>query len=151
MESAIFPCLDQGNIFFLKTDSRDSALEIMIDKIDPKFFDGDKKEFLKAILSREELVSTGVGLGCAIPHAKLHGIKDFFLAIGIIAGDGIDWKSIDRVPVKLIFMIGGPNQEANKYLKILSALTEAIRHVEFRAKLLSCQRPQEVIKLFEHI
>ena len=67
-------------------------------------------EFEEAILSREELVSTGIGLGISIPHAKMNSIEKFFVILGICK-NGLDWDSVDRKPVRAVFMIGGPEAE----------------------------------------
>lgn len=151
LETTTFPHLDETCIHFIQVNSRNAALESIILSEKNPSFDAIAKPFLQAILAREELVSTGIGLGCAIPHAKLPEIEDFFLNIGIIQGPGVDWKSIDHIPVKLIFMIGGPANEPNRYLKILSSLTEAIRSEEFRREILTCQNAKDVLKLFERI
>jgi PTS system nitrogen regulatory IIA component len=151
VEPIIFPYLSEESVHFIKASSRNSALEMMVKEAPHGILVGKEEQFLAAIFSREELVSTGIGLSCAIPHAKLPEFDDFFLNIGIIQGAGIEWKSIDQVPVRLIFMIGGPINEPNRYLKILSAITEAIRSDEFRSRLLSCHSAKEVLKLFERI
>ena len=62
---------------------------------------------------------TGIGIGVAIPHAKLEGYSDFFIAIGVQKKKGIDWNALDGSDVKLIFMIGGPENKQTEYLKIL--------------------------------
>ncbi|NBO24035.1 MAG: PTS sugar transporter subunit IIA [Chlamydiae bacterium] len=151
IETSIFAAVDEKSIHFIPSCSRNVALEVMVTTQNHEKILGKEGNFLKAILAREELVSTGIGFACAIPHAKLHDIDDFFIKIGIVQGAGIDWKSVDRTPVKLIFMIGGPAIEPNRYLKILSTITEAIRKEEFRKELLSCVTAKEVLKLFERI
>ena len=72
-------------------------------------------------VKREKIVSTGIGMGVAIPHAKLPSFDRFFLAVGLQkVKDGIDWDALDGAPVRLIFMIGGPANQQTDYLKILS-------------------------------
>ncbi len=65
----------------------------------------DKEKFLFSILERERIVSTGIGIGVAIPHAKISGNAGFFVAIGIQKKGGIDWNALDGSLVHLIFMI----------------------------------------------
>lgn len=150
-EPIIFPYLRESSVLFLDAISRDEALNEMVKELKDSQIIEQGEPFLSALFARETLVSTGIGLGCAIPHAKLPNIQDFFISIGIIKSGGVDWKSIDRAPVKLIFLIGGPTHEPNRYLKMLSALTEAIRSEDFRREMMSCHQPKEVLKLFERI
>jgi PTS system nitrogen regulatory IIA component len=150
-DAVVFPLLQQESVLFLKGQSRDEILLEMVNHLKAQGHLADQEAFLKATLAREELVSTGVGLGCAIPHAKLSFLKDFFVCIALIKNPGVDWKAIDKVPVRLVFLIGGPTNEPNRYLKILSAITQAIRSESFRQDLLYCKTAQEVLKLFEPI
>ena len=150
-DAVVFPLLQQESILFLQGSSRDDILREMVDHLQSQGQLVETEAFLKATLAREDLVSTGVGLGCAIPHAKLPHLKDFFVSIALIKNPGVDWKAIDRIPVRLVFLIGGPSNEPNRYLKILSAITQAIRSETFRQDLLYAKTAQEVLKLFEPI
>jgi PTS system nitrogen regulatory IIA component len=87
-------------------------------------------------------------MGVAIPHAKLTELNDFFIVIGIQSKKGLDWNALDKAPVRLIFMIGGPEDRQTEYLQILSLLTSAIRDVELRKKLLNARSSKEALELF---
>jgi PTS system nitrogen regulatory IIA component len=138
-------------IHFLKVKSRDDAIKALIKSLKNNEVLNDTSAFLTAILAREKLVSTAIGLGIAIPHAKQEDLEDFFITVGIVEQPGIEWDSIDGLPVRLIFLIGGPANDQTRYLKILSLLTEAIRSESFRNDLLLSHHPMDVIKLFERI
>ena len=71
-------------------------------------------------------------MGVAVPHAKMDNFTDFFIAVGIQKQKGLDWNALDKAPVRLIFMIGGPEDKQSEYLQILSLLTSAIKDVELR-------------------
>jgi len=146
---AISSYLNKDLILFLQAKDREDALNQMIDALNAagKLF--DKEAFKRAIFQREKVVSTGIGMGVALPHAKLEGYKDFFLAIGLQKEDGLEWDALDGSRVKLIFMIGGPENQQTEYLKILSKLTMAIKDEERRRKLIKCSTPDEVIALFQ--
>ncbi|MBM3207187.1 MAG: PTS sugar transporter subunit IIA [Chlamydiae bacterium] len=141
--------LDSRLIVFLDEPKRDNAIEVLINELEKVGKLKDKKTFYNAILDREKIVSTGIGIGIAIPHAKLEGYDDFFIAVGIQKKKGINWNSLDGSEVKLIFMIGGPDNRQTEYLKILSKLTQAVKDEERRKKLLKCNSPNEVIDLFQ--
>lgn len=139
--------LDSEFVIFLEVNSRDEAIDQLIFVLNQKGVLPEKEFFRKAILERESLVSTGIGMGVAIPHAKINGVTDFFIAIGIQQNKGLDWNALDKAPVRLVFMIGGPNDRQAEYLQILSLLTSAIRDVELRKKLLKAANVQEVLTL----
>ncbi|MBA3722689.1 MAG: PTS sugar transporter subunit IIA [Parachlamydiaceae bacterium] len=126
---------------------RDDALAQLVDIVNAEGKLDNRDAFYKAIIERERIVSTGIGMGVAIPHAKLPGFDQFFIAIGILQKP-VDWDSLDHAPVRLIFMIGGPDDKQTEYLQILSSLTQAIKDEEKRKKILSLQNPKAMIELF---
>ncbi len=140
--------LDEQTVAFLDVADRNEALAAMIDTLSAAGKLQDKETFFQAILERERIVSTGIGMGVAVPHAKLEGYRNFFIAIGIQARQGIEWNALDSAPVHLIFMIGGPSNQQAQYLQILSSLTSAIRNEERHKKLLRVKTPKQVIELF---
>jgi nitrogen PTS system EIIA component len=140
--------LDSRLIAFLSAETRDAALSELVALLGKERRLPDERAFHRAVIDREELVSTGIGMGVAIPHAKLRSLKDFSIAIGIQQKQGIDWQARDNAPVRLIFLIAGPDNRQNEYLQILSLLTHVIRHADFRKRLLNASTPLEVFELF---
>lgn len=142
--------MEANLVTFLDVNTRDDALRTMIDAL----FDAgklhDRESFYAAILDREKIVSTGIGMGVAIPHAKLHTYDDFFISIGILS-KGVDWNALDSSPVRLIFMIGGPDDKQTEYLQILSSLTLAIKDEERRKKVLTLNSKEAIIQLFKAV
>ena len=146
---AIANYLDPNLVLFLSNENRDDALHALTDLINQAGKLKDRDAFFTGVCDREKIVSTGIGLGVAIPHAKLFGYTEFFIAIGIQNNHGIEWNSLDKLPVNLIFMIGGPDDRQTEYLKILSRLTCAIKDEERRRKLVLAKDGTQVIDLFE--
>jgi PTS system nitrogen regulatory IIA component len=147
----IFDYLDSRLIAFLDVETRDKAIEKLVSLLDEEGVLPNTDVFRRAIFYREELVSTGIGMGVAIPHAKLKDLTDFFIVIGIQKKRGLDWNALDKAPVRLIFMIGGPDDRQTEYLQILSLLTSAIRDVDLRKKLLNAESQEEVLELFSEV
>lgn len=143
--------LDEKLITFLNVDTREKALEQLIDLLDSQGKLPNKQAFHRAITYREDLVSTGIGMGIAIPHAKMESIQDFFIAVGIQRQKGIEWNALDKAPVRIIFMIGGPENRQTEYLKILSMLTSAIKDIELKRKLLKVSSVEEAMKVFSQV
>lgn len=144
----IFRTLDPGLVSFLDADTRDEAIDALIDLLESAGKLPDKTLFRNAIFQREKLASTGIGIGIAVPHAKMKNLSEFFIAIGIQKKKGLEWNSLDTAPVRIIFMIGGPEDKQSEYLQILSQLTSAIKNVDLRKSLLKSQSPEQVLRLF---
>ncbi len=140
--------LDPNLVAFLRSTTREEAIHELINVIHATGRLPNKTLFHKAITDREKIVSTGIGMGIAIPHAKMDDVDDFFIAIGIQKKQGLDWKSLDGMPVRIIFMIGGPESKQTEYLQLLSRLTIAIKDENIRRQLLRLNEKEEIIKLF---
>lgn len=140
--------LDEHLVVFLRENSREKVIHRLVDLLSDEGKLSNKQQFLSAILERENIVSTGIGIEVAIPHAKLPGQDTFFIAVGILQGEGVDWQAIDGSLVRIVFMIGGPDNAQSEYLKILSSLTQAIRDEKKRLKLLQSRTAKEVVDIF---
>lgn len=143
----VFDYMNPELVLFLETDHLDETLQQMVHYVYKKLNFKDEEQFLKAIKKREQIVSTGIGMGIAIPHAKLSSLNQFFIVIGILK-KGVDWHSLDQSPVKIVFMIGGPDDKQMEYLQILSNLTHFVKNEEIRKKLLSLKQPSAIVELF---
>ena len=140
--------LDSSCVIFLDASLRNEAIDALINLLDQSGRLFNKTVFRKAVFDREELISTGIGMGVAVPHAKLSGFSDFFIAVGIQQKRGIEWDAIDNSPVRYIFLIGGPDDRQSEYLQILSQLTCAIKEQDLRKTLLHATNSTEVLAAF---
>ncbi len=95
-------------------------------------------------MDRERLLSTGFGLGLAIPHAKLNIIDDSIVGLAIHR-DGVPFDSLDEQPVHILVMILGPDQKQDEYLKVLSRVTAFLK--DQREKILALEDNEEIYKL----
>ena len=138
--------LDPNLVFFLDDTLRDQVLRSMIDRIDQADLLENKKAFLSAIIDREKIVTTGIGMKVAIPHAKLPGHETFFIAIARLKKE-VEWGSLDEVPVRLVFMVGGPDDKQTEYLQILSSLTRTLKNESLRKQLIEAKTTEEIIDL----
>lgn len=137
-------------VAFITATTRDEALHELVHRIKQVGSIDNEETFFKAIIEREKIVSTGIGMGVAIPHAKLPSYDQFFIAIGLLKKP-VEWDALDGAPVRIVFMIGGPDDKQTEYLQILSSLTQAIKNEDIRKKLLTIQEPATMIELFQTI
>ena len=142
--------MDPRLIVILDAGTRDETLRQLVHHIYEAGKLPDEEIFFNAIYEREKIVSTGIGLGVAIPHAKLPSYDQFFIALGVLRKP-VDWHALDGAPVRIVFMIGGPDDKQTEYLQILSSLTHTIKDDERRKKILTIQQPSAMIELFQPI
>ena len=142
--------LDEQLVIFLDAATKEEVLVSLVDLVVQKKELPARDRFYQAIIDREKLVSTAIGLGVAIPHAKLPVYSDFFVGIAILH-KGIDWNAIDDSLVRLVFLIGGPENRQTEYLKILSSLTVAMRDEQVRRRLITATSPQSVVAILRSI
>ena len=133
-------------IIDLDVQSKVSALERLCDTLSscPEVQDSDI--FYRSILKREELSSTGVGMGVGIPHVKIPEVTDYVMAVGR-SFQGIDFQSHDGQPVYLIFLIGASDRQTREFVKILAGLTRLLKSECNRRGLLEASSPVEFIRL----
>jgi fructose PTS system EIIBC or EIIC component len=102
-------------------------------------------EFFKAILRRENLESTGIGQGVAIPHARTSAVKNIAIVFGR-SKTGVDFSSLDGQPSHLIFLIAAPEDKKTEYIMTLARLSKLLRKNDARNKLMNIQSSQEAIE-----
>ncbi|WP_238882221.1 PTS sugar transporter subunit IIA [Clostridium sp. YIM B02551] len=108
-------------------------------------------EFVKSVLMREEEFSTGVGNGIAIPHGKSKAVNEAMIVLGICK-NFIEWDSLDGDPVKIIFMLGVPEENANNiHLKILSNLSRKLMDEDFVRRLKESKTIKSVLEILNEI
>ncbi|MCD6118155.1 PTS sugar transporter subunit IIA [bacterium] len=142
--------LDPLFVTFLEEDDKKSALNTMAALLSKSPKIEDNKAFKKAVFDRENLMSTGIGLGIAIPHVKIDTVSDIVIGIGITK-KGIDWGTIDNKPVRLIFLIAGAEHQHRVYLQILSKIILVLKKKDRREKLLAAKSPEEVLNIFNKL
>ena len=132
----------------LDAENRLAAIRALATAIAGEGLSSQASSLEKAVLHREKLISTGIGLGISIPHARLEICEDFYVAFGI-AKRGVDWNAIDDEPVRLIAMVIGPQDRQRDYLQLLSQLTLFLREDNHRKRLLAANCPAELASVFE--
>ncbi|MCY3974207.1 MAG: PTS sugar transporter subunit IIA [Simkaniaceae bacterium] len=137
--------VEDGVICFPDTRERDEVLGRLVDALYRHGKITDPETVLDTVIRREKIVSTGMGMGIAVPHARLIKSDRFVMAIGIRKQkEGIEWGSPDGIPVRLVFMIVGPARKQTEYLQLLSSLTATVKDEKRRKKLFVAQTLAEI-------
>jgi len=106
----------------------------------------DRDEFLSAVNKREVQGCTAIGRCLAIPHARTKTLKKIIVVMARLLA-GIDFGAEDGEPVRLIFLIGTPEDRAGEYLKVLARLSKLLKENGLRQKLLKAESIAEVLEL----
>jgi PTS system nitrogen regulatory IIA component len=148
MKVSLNDYISLNRILFSNASTKEDVIDelIKISKDDGRV--DDVKSFKKALLKRETIMSTGIGYGVAIPHVKLPSIEEFFITI-CAHKKGVDWESLDNKPAHLIFLIAGPENQQEQYLRILAKLTLVIKNQERRNHLVGYHAKYDVFKEFD--
>jgi fructose-specific phosphotransferase system IIA component len=127
--------------------TKNEIIDGMIDLVasSPKVM--DKEKVRKAIFEREEIMSTGVGNGFAIPHGKTEAVTDIVAAFAV-TGQPIDYQSLDEKPVRLVFLLVGKDNLVGPHIKLLSRISRLMNKEEFRRRLLDLKTPGEILEAF---
>lgn len=107
----------------------------------------NKKDIKEAIFHREELMSTGIGLGIAVPHARIKGIKDLIMAVGICKEGIKDYGTIDNIPVNIVVLIVAGEGQHKTYIKVLSLIVSKLKQSEIREKIIKAANEKELYEI----
>lgn len=124
--------------------SKDEAIEMLIDLHNKAGNITDAEQYKKDILARESLGSTAIGDGIAIPHAKSESVGHAGLA-AITVPEGVDYGAPDGKPSNLIFMIAAP-LDGDLHLEVLSRLMTLLMDMELRKELLDAKDAREFME-----
>ncbi|HEU5186040.1 MAG TPA: PTS sugar transporter subunit IIA [Gemmatimonadaceae bacterium] len=105
---------------------------------------GAVESMLAAVRDREQVLSTGIGGGVAIPHGKTPHIEQLVLAAGV-APRAIDFDALDGQPVQLFFLLVGPESASGAHVKVLSRISRLLRRDRLRTELIAAKTSEEFL------
>ncbi len=108
----------------------------------------DGERFFDALAQRENLESTGIGDGIAIPHARTDAVEDLILVFAR-SPEGVDFSSIDGKPSHLIFLIASPKNKKSEYIMALAKLSRLLRRQPVREQLRNAQDAKEILNIIK--
>ena len=139
--------LSPDRIVFISQTSKHDALVELADVLAtaPQVKDG--AELTQEILKREELMSTAIGRGIAIPHVRLSSVTDLVMAVGVCRQPLEDFQTIDDEKVNLLFMIAAAYNQHSYYLKTISHFSAKLKKNDLRTAMTNASSEQEVYDL----
>lgn len=103
-------------------------------------------EVLGAILERERQFPTGIGYGVAVPHGKTPALASLVVVAGTSPAP-VPYETIDGQPVRLFFLLAGPESAAGAHVKALSRISRLVRREPLRDRLLGARTAEEFYRV----
>ncbi|MCF6334195.1 MAG: PTS sugar transporter subunit IIA [Spirochaetales bacterium] len=132
MVDVVFDC----NLCELEATDKFEAIRELTVKTDSLRSLSGLEQFQENVIRRERNMSTGLGKGVAIAHGQCPEGKKLIIALGI-SRKGIEFNSIDKKPVHILFLIANPPNSQIEYLSFLSKIVGLLRSESFRSSLLN--------------
>jgi fructose PTS system EIIBC or EIIC component len=128
----------------LRGSSKQALLEELVGVLAQAGAVADAGEVLRAVRAREQVLSTGVGSGVAIPHGKCGAVPALAMAAGVTEAP-VDFDALDGQPVTLFFLLVAPDEAAGEHVKALSRISRLVRKEEFRQRLAGARSAEEFL------
>lgn len=130
----------------LQAKDKKSVITELVDLLNDNKLLLDRDVALEAVLVREQTKSTGIGSGIAVPHGKCKAVKELVMAIGI-AGEPIDFESIDGKPVTIVILLVSPVDQTGPHIQALARISRLMLDEPFKQALEKATSAEEVYEL----
>ncbi len=139
--------LSPDRIVFINHSTKHDAIVQLSDVLSTAPQIKNAQELTAEILKREELMSTAIGKGIAIPHVRLSSVTDLVMAVGVCKKPISDYQTIDDEPVNLLFMIAAAYNQHSLYLKTISHFCGKLKQEGLHENIINAKDAQEVFSL----
>jgi len=142
--------LTRPELIFVELPGSDTptVLKAMADGLAARTIVGDADSLYDRLLEREELGSTGLGGGVAIPHCKMKKLDEVIVAVGI-SRRGVDFAADDGQPVRLLFLVVSPEDKPADHLQSLSAISKWVKSPARVEEILEIKDPDAIYQLLK--
>ncbi|MEH6345513.1 MAG: PTS IIA-like nitrogen regulatory protein PtsN [Bermanella sp.] len=126
--------------------SKKRVIQHVADFLADKIIDAQSDDIYERLINREKLGSTGIGEGIAIPHSRLSECEDTLGALFVLESP-VDFDSIDRSPVDIVFVLLVPAEATEQHLQTLSMLAQKFNQESFRDRLRQATSSNELFQI----
>jgi mannitol/fructose-specific phosphotransferase system IIA component (Ntr-type) len=140
--------LSSERIKFLETKNKLLAIEELAGSFEGTDICREVSHLTRILKEREEMMSTGIGFGIAIPHAKVGQVKKLSFAVGI-SPSGIDFDSMDGTLVNLIILVIASDNQSSEYLGLLSKIMKMLRIDGVKDAIIAASSADQVFSIFQ--
>lgn len=131
----------------LRSPHKRGALREMVELMASTGAVSDATRFESLIFSREASMSTGIGLGIAVPHARIENLKSPAVAVGVSPSGISDYESLDDEPVRLVLMIATATGQPEAYSRLLSQAVSILKRESVREDLSLVSAPAQICSI----
>jgi PTS system nitrogen regulatory IIA component len=139
--------LSPERIVFLNFSSKRDVLTTLCENLAVAPQIKNREELLTEIMKRDELMSTAIGRGIAIPHVRLSSVTDLVASVGVSGTDIVDFQTLDDEPVRLVIMIAAAYSQHAYYLQTLSFFSSRLKNPRLRHAIVNTREAAEVYRL----
>jgi PTS system nitrogen regulatory IIA component len=134
-------------ILTLNEDSKESVLKEMVGQIKRRHRFIKEKDLYDRLVQRENLGSTAIGAGVAIPHCKLNSVKEPLVLLAV-SRKGVDFHSIDGNAAHIFFLVVSSQENPSLNLQILAAIAHLVRRAErLQERILAAESPVAILAI----
>ncbi len=139
--------LSEDRVAFIEASTKEQAFIQLADRMAGSSQVHNRDQLLEHLFQREELMSTGIGLGIGVPHVRLNSVDDLVMAFGICRTAIIGYPSLDDRPIRLIAMIAANAGQHAKHIRALSTVTGVLKDETTRTAVLAAETTFEAYEL----
>ncbi len=132
----------------LQERTREEALRTLVHAVASHGYLRDEQDVYAKLMERENIQSTAVGNGIAIPHCFIDEVPDLIIAVARAPG-GLDFDSFDGKPTHVVFLLMGNRQEHTLHLKALARIARLIKSTAFIEKIVASSTVEDMVRAFE--
>jgi mannitol/fructose-specific phosphotransferase system IIA component (Ntr-type) len=125
---------------------KEALINAVVDLIADRKEVSDPDAMRKAVFEREKTMSTGVGKGLGLPHAKTSAV-DGILAAMAVSKEPVDFESMDNQPVRIVFLLVGKQDAKSQHVRILSRISRMMNQKDTRERVLTAATPEELLSV----
>jgi len=133
-------------IYPLEARTRDEVIAALVERLYEEKLITNPDAARQAVIDRENLMTTGVGKGVALPHGKSADITEVLVSAGV-AVEGIDFQAVDAQPVQIFVLLLTPERYPSKHLKLLSKFSRMLNNAQCRDEILQATSSKEIAQI----
>jgi len=142
--------LSPQRVFLTEASTKNELLDLLIREMGLCGEVDDPQAFETAIFTREELMSTGIGLGIGVPHARISSVRRIIMAVAVNKVALEDYESIDNLPVQIVFMVAGRPDQQSSYVRLLAVLSHLVKQESNRKALLGADSTEQLYHIIRN-
>ncbi|MFQ5670551.1 MAG: PTS sugar transporter subunit IIA [Acidobacteriota bacterium] len=140
------------HLVVLELEAHDTAeaLSILVKRMVEAALLDDEADALRKLVDREQVMSTGIGGGIAIPHARSPEVDRTVIAVGR-SRQGVPFNAVDGAPVKAIFLILGPPESSAEHVKVLARIARLVKRPDFLEQMAGAGTETDLLEIIRRM